>query len=234
MAGLLDMDRSTAMGLLMAGGQMMNTPRNQGGFGAIGNGLLGFAQGMLDQQKQEKDDARQALQDARQARLDESNLALQQAQAQHYLTTKDPSGNPSWQYISTPQGIIRGNIHSQDGAVELVTGADGKPYYKTDASPELAGQIEGQRQANKPIDINNPDGSVSKMLGGTAFPNLLNSPPNQPAPQQNQTLPQSVLQDGSYHDLADYLPFAQQLAPNVMQVESGGNPTRFLKLTHRG
>ena len=230
MAGLLDMDRSTAMGLLMAGGQMMNTPRNQGGFGAIGNGLLGFAQGMLDQQKQEKDDARQALQDARQARLDESNLALQQAQAQHYLTS-DASGGVGG---GTLHGSNMGFVYRDPKTGQLVVGqtADGKTPLPLGADTEL--QYNNARAVNAPKTTTIPNPEGGEPISGTVGGFYGGIPPTQSAPQQNSPLPQKVLQDGQYHDFADYIGAAQQFVPSVMQVESGGNPNAVSETNAQG
>ena len=217
MAGLLDflpeMDKSTAIGLLAAGSQMMNTPRQQGGMGTIGNGLLGFAQGLLAQKQQEKEDARQAQQDARQSRLDDASIAKDNAMIQHYQA-QPSGGDPYWTTISTPQGLQKFNART--GEMIQITDPQGNPIMKASDSPDLQGAIAGNKSRNaeawKPDTIKNTNGSETRGLGKDLYNGL------------NSGLPRKVLQDGQYHDLADYIPIAQQFVPNIMSVESGGNP----------
>ena len=120
MAGLLDLDRRTSLGLLMAGAQMMNTPRQDGAFGVIGNGLLGFAQGLLDQEKLDRERAREDKKDARQSKLDDVEMELKRAQAQHYLMSGSKEADPYFTPIPTANGVY--GFDNRSGKVMLAIG----------------------------------------------------------------------------------------------------------------
>ena len=230
MTGLLDflpeMDKSTALGLIMAGNNMMNTTKQQGALGAIGGGLQGFAQGLIAQQQQEKEDARQAQQDARQSRLDDSNLALQSAQAQHYLNG-GATGDGYHPAQPTNKGYIQWNPVTRQN--EFVKIGDEIPL-PIGADVGLAGAKSNAVEAEKVGNVTLSDGSVVPMQHKQAIPTMQQPPQG----LLNQPLPQKVLQDGQYHDLADYIGAAQQFVPNIMQVESGGNPNAVSDKNARG
>jgi hypothetical protein len=242
MAGLLNffegMDKKTQMGLLMAGAQMMQTQRGDSPFAAIGNGLLGFANGMLNQEQQAKEDARLARTDARQSRLDDVDMQLKQAQAQRYLSDGTKQPDPYYTPIPTPNGVY--GFDNRSGKVQLAIDENGQPVIKSSDSVELQSNLAAGRKRgetmNSIVDVPDPDSPTpTKMLGGAAFPEL--KQPSQPLPQRPtdlSKLPQKVLQDGQYHDLADYIPIAQQFVPNVMQVESGGNPNAVSPVNAKG
>jgi hypothetical protein len=182
MAGLLNffegMDKKTQMGLLMAGAQMMQTQRGDSPFAAIGNGLLGFANGMLNQEQQAKEDARLARTDARQSRLDDVDMQLKQAQAQRYLTDGTKQPDPYYTPIPTPNGVY--GFDNRSGKVQLAIDESGQPVIKSSDSIPLQSGLAGAKRAaensNSFVELDNSDGSKSKMLGGAAFPELLRQP----------------------------------------------------------
>jgi hypothetical protein len=213
MAGLLDffgnMDKRTQMGLLMAGAQMMNTPRQQGGLGAVGNGLLGFAQGLIDQERQDKEDARLERTDARQSRLDDVDMQLKQAQAQRYLTDGTKQPDPYYTPIPTANGVY--GFDNRSGKVQLAIDENGQPVIKSSDSIPLQSGLAGAKKAaensNSFVELDNADGSKSKMLGGAAFPELLQRPMDLSGlPQKNSTA------------------IADSLLNGLIKTESSGNP----------
>ena len=220
MAGLLDifegMDKKTQLGLLMAGAQMMQTQRGDSPFAAIGNGLLGFANGMLGKENQDKEDARQS-------RLDDVDMQLKQAQAQHYLNGGDGKS------ISL-HGSNMGFVYPDPKTGKLVIGQteDGKTPLPTSADIDLAYRMSQSKVAPNPIEIKGEDGAPIKTTVGNAFGGV----PSKTTDLSK--LPQKVLQDGQYHDLADYIGAAQQFVPNIMQVESGGNPKAESRVGAKG
>lgn len=205
MAGLLDgMDKQTAIGLIMAGNGMMNSNPRAGLLGSLGGGLQGFAQGLLSQQQQEKEDARQAQQDARQARLDDSNLALQQAQAQHYMNGGG-SSDGYHQPIQTAQGWAKYNPNTRE--YELINLND-KPALPVTADPMLAGEMQRAKEGEKVGNVTLGDGSVVPMQHKASVPTL------QQVPQQPiLSLPVDKSKE-----------WAQSVLPSIIRVESGGNP----------
>jgi hypothetical protein len=213
MAGLLDFDRKTSLGLLMAGAQMMNTPQQQGGFGAIGNGLLGFAQGLLDQERQDREFARDEKKDARQSRLDDVDMQMKQAQIQHYQNAP-VGGDPYWTTIDTPQGLMKFNARTGEA---LPVQMDGKPLMKSSSDvalqSALAGGKEGAKTGNSIVEIENPDGSKSKTLGSKAFSSLSQGNYIPPRPTDLSTLPKN-----------DSLAMADSLLNGLIKTESSGNP----------
>ena len=217
MAGLLDflngMDKKTQMGLLMAGANMMQTQRGDSPFAAVGNGLLGYAQGLLEQEKQAKDDARQSKQDDRQTRLDDVDMQMKQAQIQHYQNAP-VGGDPYWTTIDTPRGLMKFNARTGEA---LPVQMEGKPLMKSSSDVALQSALEagktGAKTQNSVVEIDNPDGSKSKMLGGSAFPNLPQGNYIPPRPTDLSGLPQN-----------DSRAMADSLLKGLIQTESSGNP----------
>lgn len=214
MAGLLDflggMDKKTQMGLLMAGANMMQTQRGDSPFAAVGNGLLGYAQGLLEQEKQARDDARESKKDARQTRLDDVDMQFKQAQIQKFQNA--PVGaDPYFTPIPTPNGVY--GFDNRSGKVMLAIDENGQPVIKSsDSVPlqsALAGGKKGAESANSFVEIPNPKGGDPiKTMGGTAFPSLI--PPRE---TDLSTLPQRNGQST-----------ADNLLAGLIKTESSGNP----------
>jgi hypothetical protein len=182
MAGLLDffgnMDKRTQMGLLMAGAQMMNTPRQQGGLGAIGNGLLGFAQGLIDQQEKERTDSRLDRLDAIAARKSDAEINKDNATANYY-NGGGKNADPYYTPIPTANGVY--GFDNRSGKVQLAIDENGQPVIKSSDSVQLQSDLAAGRERGKTmnsiVDVPDPDSPTpTKMLGGAAFPELLQRP----------------------------------------------------------
>jgi hypothetical protein len=163
MPGLLDMDKRTAMGLLMAGGQMMGGNRNA--LGSIGDGLNAFVQSLFMQDQLERERARQEKQDARQSRLDDASIAKDMAQVEHYKN-QPIGGDPYWTTLDTPNGLVKFNTRTGEALpIEL----NGQTLMKSASDPFQQGAIAAAKQGVKPLTIDNPDGSKTTALTGQLF-----------------------------------------------------------------
>ncbi|MGB4499629.1 MAG: lytic transglycosylase domain-containing protein [Methylococcaceae bacterium] len=209
MAGLLDFDRKTSLGLLMAGAQMMNTPQQQGGFGAIGNGLLGFAQGLLDQERQDREFARDEKKDARQSKMDDADMQLKQAQAQHYLS--GGAGDGYHQPIQTSQGWAKWDKDTNEYKLIQLDGGVALPVA---ADVPLAFNKSQAQEAPKPFEYQDKDGATVKTTVGNAF-GTTPKPGNYIPPRQTDLsgLPKN-----------NSLAMADSLLNGLIKTESSGNP----------
>ena len=179
MAGLLDslkgMDKATAMGLLQAGAAMMqqrggSTP--QGNLlSVLGDGMGGFGNGYAMTQAHQDELEKQARLEARQSKLDNSNMALQSAQAQHYMNGGS-SGDGYHQPIQTSQGWAKWN--KETGEYELINLDKGVALPVT-ADPMLAAQMQNAKEGEKVGNVTMSDGAVVPMQHKQSVPTMQNN-----------------------------------------------------------
>jgi hypothetical protein len=151
-----------SMGLMQAGAQMLAnsgpsmTPQNFGS--ALGQGLGGFSSGFM------------GMQDMRRKQEKEANdLALQQAQIDHYkaLNNKTMQGaDPYYQVMETSNGLYK--FDARSGNYEPIM-AGNKPLMRSTSDPYQQGAITKAKEGEKIDKQTLPTGAIVPMRNNDAL-----------------------------------------------------------------
>lgn len=214
MAGLLDifsgMDKATAMGLLQAGAQMMQsgapsaTPNNF--LGVVGGGMNGFLNGYGAQSKEEKEAQDKAQEMALKNRLADATINKDNATAGYY-GNGGAGADGYHQPIQTSQGWAKWNPETKDYEVIKL---GGNPALPVSADPNVAFNVHNATNAAGVNMVKLADGREVPMQNKTAIPGMLSQGASNNFDLKN---PNGI----------DYASIAEKLLPRVIQVESGGD-----------
>lgn len=225
MAGLLDifsgMDKATAMGLLQAGAQMMQsgapsaTPNNF--LGVVGGGMNGFLNGYGAQSKVEKEAQDNAQEMALKNRLADATINKDNATAGYY-GNGGAGADGYHQPIQTSQGWAKWNPETKDYEVIKL---GGNPALPVSADPNVAFNVHNATNAAGVNMVKLADGREVPMQNKTAIPGMLSQGASNNFDLKN---PNGI----------DYESMAEKLLPRIIQVESGGNSNAVSSKGARG